>query len=189
MREDGIFSGKFWWLRFGLVLSLLILLAGTLKLSLVKGVYYSEVARDNKVLETTIPAPRAEITDRKGRIVAKTTYEYFKMENGNKIYSGNGDFGGYKFEGKTLAYELSRTYPYGESMSMITGYVGKVSEDDIKNDRCGVKYSQNDLVGRGGIEDYLDCQIRGKNGRRVVEVDALGNYIRELGRQDPEINS
>ncbi len=188
MRDDGMFSGKFWLLRFGLILSLLILLAGTLKLSLVKGVYYSEVARDNKVLETTIPAPRAEIIDRKGRVIAKTTYEYFKMENGSKIYSGNGDFDGYKFEGKTLAYELSRTYPYGESMSVVTGYVGKISDNDIKTNKCGIKYSQNDLVGRGGIEDYLDCQIRGKNGKRIVEVDALGNYIRELGRQDPEIS-
>jgi penicillin-binding protein 2 len=187
MREDGIFPWKFWILRFGLILSLVVLLAATLKLTLIEGKYYSQVARKNKVLEMGIPAQRSEITDRKGRVVAKTTYRYFKIENGNKIYQRNGDFDGYKFEGKDLAYELSREYPYGESMSMITGYVGKVSEADIENNKCGNKFLGNDLVGRGGLEGFLDCQIRGENGKRVIEVDALGNYIRELGRDEPEI--
>jgi penicillin-binding protein 2 len=174
MREDGIFSWKFWILKFGLILSLIILLAVALKLTVIEGKYYRQVARENKILEMTIPATRAEIVDRKGRVVAKTTYQ------------DGGDFDGYKFEGKDLAYELGREYPYGESLSMVTGYVGKVSEMDIKNNKCGNKFFGEDLVGRGGIEDYFDCQIRGKNGKRVIEVDALGNYIRELGREEPE---
>lgn len=189
MREEGIFSWKFWILKFGLILSLVILLAVTLRLNLIKGKYYSQVARENKILETTIPAPRSEIVDRKGRVVAKTVYQYFKVENGNKIYQKSGIFDGYQFEGKDLAYEVGREYPYGEAMSMITGYVGKVSEADIKDDRCGNRFVGSDLVGRGGIEGFLDCEIRGKNGKRVVEVDALGNYIRELGREEPEIKN
>jgi penicillin-binding protein 2 len=189
MKEDSIFSWKFWILKFGLILSLFILLAGVLKLSFIEGSYYSQIARENKVLEMTISVPRSEIVDRKGRVVAKTVYRYFRMEDGDKIYQGSGDFDGYRFEGKDLAYEISREYPYGESMSMITGYVGKASELDITNSKCGVRFWGSDLVGRGGIEDYLDCEIRGKSGKRVVEVDALGSYIRELGRQDPEISS
>ena len=187
MREDGIFSWKFWLLKFGLILSLLILLAVTLRLSVIQGKYYSQAARDNKILETSIPAPRREIVDRKGRTIAKTVYQYFKVNNGVKIYQKSGDFDGYQFEGKDLAYEISREYPYKESMSMITGYVGKVADTDIKDNKCGVKFNQNDLVGRGGIENYLDCEIRAKNGKRVIEVDALGKYVRELGREEPEI--
>jgi len=187
MREDGIFSWKFWLLKFGLILSLIILLAVTLRLSLIKGKYYQQVARDNKVLETSIPAPRREIVDRKGRVVAETVYQYFKIDNGAKIYQKSGDFDGYQFEGKDLSYEIKREYSYRESMSMVTGYVGKVSDSDIKENKCGVKFIQNDLVGRGGAENFLDCEIRGRNGKRVVEVDALGKYIRELGREEPEI--
>lgn len=187
MKQIEEVSWKFWILTFGLTLSLLVLLSATLRLSLIKGNYYRQIARDNKVLETVIPAPRREIVDRKGRVVAETVYQYFKVDNGAKIYQKSGDFDGYQFEGKDLSYEVGRSYPYKESMSMITGYVGKVSSADIKENKCGSKLTKDDLVGRGGIESYLDCEIRGRNGKRVVEVDALGKYIRELGREEPEV--
>jgi penicillin-binding protein 2 len=187
MREENGYPWKYWILKFGLVLSLLILLATVLRLSLIQKDYYSEVARDNKIFESVIPAPRVEIVDRKGRTVAKSVYQYFKLENGNKIYQNSGDFDGYKFEGKDLAYELKRQYSYGESMSMITGYVGKIDDEDMKSGRCGYKLRGDDVIGRSGIEGYLDCEVRGRNGKRVIEIDALGNYVRELGREEPEI--
>lgn len=187
MREEDNFGWKYWILKFGLILSLLILLVAIIKLNLIKGNYYGEVARDNKILESVIPAPRAEIVDRKGRTLAKSVYQYFKIEEGNKIYQNSGDFDGYKFEGKDLAYEVRRQYSYGESMSMITGYVGKINDNDIKNHVCKLETRGNEIIGRGGFENFLDCEIRGKNGKRVVEVDALGNYVRELGREEPEI--
>ncbi len=187
MREEDENSGKYWLLKFGLILSLLVLVVSLLKLSLIKGKYYKEIARDNKIVESNIPAARSDILDRKGRVVAKSVYQYFRLENGNKIYQDSGDFDGYKFEGKDLAFEVKRQYPYGESMSMVTGYVGRVNEDEIKLQKCGMELSGNDVIGRSGIEDFLDCEIRSKNGKRLVEVDALGNYIRELGREEPEI--
>ncbi|MFA6463281.1 MAG: penicillin-binding transpeptidase domain-containing protein, partial [Candidatus Shapirobacteria bacterium] len=38
-------------------------------------------------------------------------------------------------------------------------------------------------------ESFLDCQIRGIDGKRLVEIDALGKYVRELGRQEPIVAS
>ena len=184
--EDGV-SWKYWLFKFGLILSLLILAGNLLKLSFIKGKYYREIARENKIVESSIPAARAEILDRKGRVVAKSVYQYFKLDNGNKIYQDSGDFDGYKFEGKDLAFEVKRKYPYGEAMSMVSGYVGKVNENEIKLQKCQTTLTGDDVVGRGGVEDFLDCQIRSKNGKRLVEVDALGDYIRELGRDEPEI--
>jgi cell division protein FtsI/penicillin-binding protein 2 len=67
MREENGYPWKYWILKFGLILSLLILLVTVFRLSLIQKDYYSEVARDNKVFESVIPAPRAEIVDRKGR--------------------------------------------------------------------------------------------------------------------------
>ncbi len=187
MREEDENSWKYWLFKFGLLLSLLILVANLLKLSIIKGKYYREIARENKIVESVIPAARSEILDRKGRVVAKSIYQYFRLENGNKIYQDSGDFDGYKFEGKDLSFEVKRYYPYGESMSMVTGYVGRVNESEIRLQKCGVILNGNDVVGRSGVEDFLDCEIRNKNGKRLVEVDALGNYIRELGREEPEI--
>ena len=122
---------KYWLFNVGLILSFLILLAVILKLTVIQSSYYKELARENKVFESSIPAARAKTIDRKGRIVAQSVYQYFRLENGDKIYSDAGDFVGYKIEGKDLAYELKRYYPYGESMSFVTGYVGKVNQDDI----------------------------------------------------------
>lgn len=176
---------KYWLFNIGLVASFLILLAVVVKLLLIQGKYFKELARENKVFESIIPAARAKILDRKGRVVAQSVYQYFKLEGTNKIYDETGDFNGYKFEGKNLAYELKRSYPYGESMAFVTGYVGLVSQDEMKNGACGDKLSLNNIVGKNGVEGFLNCQIKGVDGKRLIEVDAKGNYIRELGRQEP----
>ena len=181
-------SWKYWLMKFGLVFSLGIILVSIIKLTLIKGKYYKNLAIENKLMEKKIPAARAVIKDRKGRIIAKSVYQYFRMDGDNKIYEGVGDFQGYKFEGKDLAYELKRTYPYGESMSFITGYVGKVNQNDKDKNECGIKLDDDEVVGRSGVESFLDCQLRGEDGRRLVEVDALGKYIRELGRQEPKVS-
>ncbi len=178
---------KYWSFRWGLVMSLGVLLVAVFRLAVIQHGYYRMRARDNKIYSSVIPAARGVVRDRKGRIVAKSVYQYFRVdEDGNKLYEGLGDFDGYKFEGKDLAYELRRLYPYGEAMSLVTGYVAEVSRDDIKADRCEADFLAGEVVGRMGVEGELDCQLRGVNGRRLIEVDAVGAYVREMGRLEPE---
>lgn len=180
-------SWKYWLIKFGLILSLGIIFISIVNLGLIKGSYYKNLAIENKLIEKDIPASRATILDRKGRVVAKSVYQYFRMDGENKIYEGVGDFQGYKFEGKDLAYDIKRYYPYGESMSFVTGYIGKVNQDDKNQNNCQIKLDNNELVGRSGVESFLDCKLRGIGGRRLIEVDAKGKYLRELGRQEPLI--
>ncbi|MFA6368760.1 MAG: penicillin-binding transpeptidase domain-containing protein [Candidatus Shapirobacteria bacterium] len=180
-------SWKYWLMKFSLILSLGIIFISIFRLSVIKGNYYKNLATENKLMEQNIPAARAMILDRKGRVVAKSVYQYFKLEGSNKIYEGAGDFQGYKFEGRDLAFDLKRLYPYEESMSFITGYVGKINQDDQNLNKCGVKLDNSNVVGRSGVESFLDCQLRGVDGRRSVEVDAMGKYVRELGRQEPKV--
>jgi penicillin-binding protein 2 len=169
--------GKYWILRIGLFLSFGILLTSVWKLTVIKGKYYSNLARENKIMETSIPAPRGQILDRKGRVIAKTVYYYNDL--------GFSDFKGYKFDGKEVTYELKRQYPYGESLSFISGYTGKVSQDEIKLNKCNKRLNNNELIGRTGAENYFDCSLRGEDGKRLVEVDARGKYVRDLGMQEP----
>jgi len=180
-------SGWIYWLFYlALVVSLGWLLVGAIQLAVVKKDYYQTLSRDNRIVQADIPASRGKILDRKGRIIGQSVYQYFRVENGNKIYSSSGEFSGYKFEGKDLAFDLKRQYPYGESMGAVSGYVGKTSETDLKLGKCHQKLDNLDWVGRMGVEDWFDCQLRGKDGRRLVEVDAKGNYVREMGRAEPE---
>lgn len=149
---------KYWLLQAGLVLSFGILLVTVLRLNLVKGAYYRNLSTENRVNRITIPSPRGEIFDRKGRVMAT-----------------NVDFGGM----------MKRFYPYGEATSSITGYLGSVNQDELKNGKCGKALQNQSLVGRAGIESVMDCELMGIDGYRLKEVDALGKDNRELGQLDP----
>lgn len=180
-------SWKYWLLNWGLVTTFGLLLVGIFRLSVIRAGYYKNLARDNKVEEKIIPAGRGEIFDRKGRVLVKSVYQYFKMENDSKVYESSGEFQGYKFEGKDLAYDLKRQYTYNESFGLITGYVGMPDENELKAGVCGNKMTNGEMIGRGGVEQYFDCQLRGVDGKRLTEVDAKGKYVRELGRVEPEM--
>ena len=140
--------------KLTVLISLGLLLVVVFKLSVIKNSYYLSLARDNKIFETKIPAARGQILDRKGRVIANSVYQYFKIVNGVKVYDSSGDFSGLKFEGKDLSYDLKRQYLYKESMSLVSGYLGKVNEEEMKNDKCGEELSGDMLAGRGGVEEY-----------------------------------
>ena len=97
-------SWKYWLFCLGLIISFLLLAGGVLNLTLIKGAYFKMRAWDNKIFEQTIPAARGTVYDSKGRVLAKSVYQYFKVDDmGNKLYEGVGDFDGFKFEGRDLA--------------------------------------------------------------------------------------
>jgi penicillin-binding protein 2 len=81
---------------------------------------------------------------------------------------------GEELEGIVLEDESKRNYLYSEEFSHILGYVGEASVDDIE------KYeyvSNNDIVGKLGIEKYYDEILAGKSGELATEVNALGHSI------------
>ncbi|RLC35597.1 hypothetical protein DRH14_00450 [Candidatus Shapirobacteria bacterium] len=180
---------QYWLMIFVILASFLLLITASMDLMVVKSDYYKNLARDNKVRELRVPAGRAEIYDRKGRVIAKSIYAYFHLVEGSKVFDKIGGFDGLRFEGKDLAYELKRKYSYGESLSTVSGYLGELRADELKDWKqrnCHKGISNKSLVGRGGVEEYFDCQLRGIDGKRLVEVDAKGDYVRELGRVDPQ---
>lgn len=176
----------YWIYLLGIVVSLGILLTRAVGLMVIKSGYYKELSRNNRIVEKRIPASRGNIVDRKGRIVAESIYQYYKTESGAKIFIDKGPFEGNKFEGLGINVELKRQYTYGQSLGLVSGFVAKVNANDLKKDRCGGQLTNESIVGRMGIEQQFECQLRGIDGRRLVEVDAEGSYIRELGREEPE---
>jgi penicillin-binding protein 2 len=66
-----------------------------------------------------------------------------------------------------------RAYPYGAMAAQVLGYVGQVSEGELKMHAfAGVK--QGTVVGQEGLEYYYDRYLRGEPGIERVEVNAQG---------------
>lgn len=80
--------------------------------------------------------------------------------------------------GLVIGSDPKRRYPYGAVTAHVAGYVGEITEDELRtpkyrNARGGT------LVGRDGLEQVYDDLLRGHDGVRFVEVDALGRMVRE----------
>ena len=75
--------------------------------------------------------------------------------------------------------ETSRDRIYPEAMSHLTGYLSDVSPNELE-DIEDEGYKAGDLIGRGGLEQQYDLDLRGQNGGWRIEVDALGHQTKML---------
>jgi penicillin-binding protein 2 len=74
-----------------------------------------------------------------------------------------------------------RLYRQGELTAHVLGYVGEVTEADVR--RAEGRLQVGDLVGRRGVEKSYDDLLRGVDGERVVVVDSRGQPREEHGSQ------
>jgi penicillin-binding protein 2 len=74
-----------------------------------------------------------------------------------------------------------RQYLNGEMTSQIIGFTGEVTREDLDRTVPG-KLSPGDIIGKFGIEKFLDSHLRGKSGAEQVEVNVAGKAVRSLGR-------
>lgn len=77
-----------------------------------------------------------------------------------------------------------RQYKYGELAAHVFGFIGRIDEGDLEN-RKAQGYHPSDLVGKDGLEYVWEDVLRGVDGGREVEVNALGDQIGIAGKQMP----
>lgn len=85
-----------------------------------------------------------------------------------------------EFPGLIIQSSPKRYYPDGEAMAALVGFTGEISDEELANDRY-VGYKAGQQVGKQGLEKEYESQLRGKEGRRFVEVDARNRVVRDNG--------
>ncbi|NTW66810.1 MAG: penicillin-binding protein 2, partial [Nitrospirae bacterium] len=78
--------------------------------------------------------------------------------------------------------EHRRHYPYGGMASHQFGYIGKVSQAQKKQEQADTGL----LIGQGGLEKIYDKLLRGVAGRRMIQVNAAGVKMKDLGIEEPK---
>ena len=87
--------------------------------------------------------------------------------------------------GISVNEDMIRKYNYSEYFSSIIGYTGPISESEYtalhkKNE----DYTQNDTVGKAGLEQYYETYLRGKNGERKFYIDNVGRISEIISSTD-----
>ncbi|MBU0707427.1 penicillin-binding protein 2 [Patescibacteria group bacterium] len=90
----------------------------------------------------------------------------------------------HKLPGVNISAESNRKYIGGESMSHILGYIGKITDEEIK-ELDQDSYSLDDVIGKTGIELSYEKKLRGSFGRKHIEVDSLGKIKKVIASEDP----
>jgi penicillin-binding protein 2 len=86
--------------------------------------------------------------------------------------------------GLKIEVEARRRYLYGTMASHLLGYVGEVTAEQLENSKDD-ELSSGAIVGQSGLEASYDHWLRGRDGLKRVEVDALGHERRVVDAMEP----
>jgi len=79
----------------------------------------------------------------------------------------------------SVEVESRRHYLYGPLAAHALGYVGEVSEDQIRADPS-TGYDLGEIVGIAGVEKQYDSALKGMKGWKQVVVNSFGREIQEI---------
>jgi penicillin-binding protein 2 len=124
------------------------------KKTIIANKYYKKLSEINRTKEEIILAPRGIFFDRTGKpLVVNITDK---------------------------KYGLKREYLYPEETAHLLGYMSLPNEINLKDYGCGAPPLSNQFLGKVGLEKYFECLLRGENGKKLYEVNASGEKLREL---------
>ncbi len=97
-----------------------------------------------------------------------------------------------ELEGVSIVEDTVRRYNDSEYFAHILGYTGKISSEaletlnakDLEEGGTGERYDINDVVGKSGIEEYMETTLQGIKGYEKVSVDNTGRVTSIIERKE-----
>lgn len=150
-----------------------------------------ELADGNRIQVKSIHAQRGVIFDRNGKIIAANSPGFrlvdpkthrslflsreqaFELEVKNDLRANN------------LEIDSIRAYPKGEELAHVLGYVGEISEEELKQEQYR-NYRPGDRIGKSGVESFYEHLLKGKDGGEIIEIDAQGKKLRTIRTFPPK---
>ncbi len=90
----------------------------------------------------------------------------------------------FRLPGFAIEAQLARHYPQGELMAHAIGYIGSMSEEELKT-VDPENYEGTDEIGKIGVEKFYEDTLHGIVGYEQVEKNASGRIMQVLSRTDP----
>lgn len=84
----------------------------------------------------------------------------------------------YNLQGVSIKTGFSRIYHYGDISGHITGYLGRVSDKELK--QHSMELYPNLKIGKNGLEKTQEKLLQGVAGVQKTEVNARGEVIRDV---------
>lgn len=100
----------------------------------------------------------------------------------------------FELDGVSIEEDTVRRYVDSKYFAHILGYTGKISSEELKslneqealNGGNEERYNINDVVGKSGIEAYMEPTLQGIKGNEKVSVDNMGKLISILERTESQ---
>lgn len=91
-----------------------------------------------------------------------------------------------ELQGADIEQSSRRVYPDSIYFSSIIGYIGKASQEELESlQEKNPDYELNDIVGKSGIEQYMETELQGTKGYEKMYVDSVGRVLEVAEQQDP----
>ena len=94
----------------------------------------------------------------------------------------------YRFPGVEVKARLFRQYPLGAIGGHAIGYIGRITDRDLKwieESEQQANYKGTDHIGKTGLEQHYEFELHGETGYEEVEIDSGGRALRSLKRIPP----
>lgn len=91
-----------------------------------------------------------------------------------------------ELHGVSMQTKEVRTYPLGTAAAHLIGYVRQTTAEDLEKDTEGY-YSAQDWIGKAGLEQSMEKQLRGTKGGRIEIVNEAGKS-KSVIAEEKEVN-